>query len=99
VRQYDKPCNHATSCNLSAQGLGAHFPRPLREVGILISCPQETRRLPPSLRVLCARSELVEGVGSTHAYSIVFEVDVAFDVARVERILLSVAFDAAFDVD
>jgi hypothetical protein len=68
-----------------------HFSRPLREVGAL-DVPRNAEAA-PSLRVLCAR------VGTTDAGSVVFEVDVAFDVARVERILLSVAFDVGSDFD
>jgi hypothetical protein len=45
------------------------------------------------LRVLCAR------VGVTEARSAIFEVDVAFDGACVERTLLSVAFDLDLDFD
>jgi hypothetical protein len=69
-----------------------HFSRPLREVGLLTSCPQKAEGA-PSLRILCAR------VGTTDTYSVVLEANVAFDLARVEQTLLSVAFDVVLDVD
>ncbi len=45
------------------------------------------------MRVLCAR------VGTANARSAAFDVDVVFDLARVERTLPSVAFDACLDAD
>ena len=64
-----------------------HFSRPLREVGILTSCPKKRRGCP-----ILARS-LRKGGTHKRPQQLAFDLDVVFDLARVERTLLSVAFD------
>ena len=58
----------------------------------MTSRPQKQTRVPHL-------SRLLRKVGTTNACSVGFDVDVALDVARVERTLLSVALDLGFDLD